>query len=385
MISLGVCTAWARSLPEWKNGTSFKGFIDVDGKQVYVEVDIADISRPFELWINGLTYRTESWTYGEDFYSASKDARANIIRYDPPGMGQTQLNDPEKDGLRTPYQYQVKILKRLIEILNPPGKINILGLSYGGGLALAAAQIIPEFLNQRVASITLMAPYTEPVAKQDQMIRAEIAIWRTMPLFAAMDFDVLYDEILTRQVFTTYILQEPGLARGHRLEDILIILDGIAKNTCGLRDFQAIQAAPEINAKLKIPINLLVAGSDQYIPFQVLKRFWRSISKKLRASMWIIDGSEHKMTEDNGKFVARLLSRLLAKQSSVPNDTSMRAFPETGKIAPVDDLDAQVPMNKWFDELGVGEAAAKLVQERTDESGRISETIGKRVTCAAMF
>ena len=59
-----------------------------------------------------------------------------------------------------------------------------------------------------------------------------------------------------------------------------------------------------MDANFRVPTHLIIAGEDQYIPKDKLEEFWSAVPTRVRGSYLEIQGSEHKMNESVGPFLA---------------------------------------------------------------------------------
>jgi pimeloyl-ACP methyl ester carboxylesterase len=243
-----------------------------------------------------------------------------ILRYDPRGQGLTLA----KDGpVRSPIaiETQADDLAWLVTELKIPGPLNILGLSYGGGLALRFSQKYP----QSVGKLFLMAPYTHALEGQDQQIRQEIQYDRSAGLFSNLSDDQLYDQILYRIVRTTYPQAEPSVLSSPYKLDATFYL------TTGIRKYNAEAAIPSFPAH---SVYLMIASNDQYIPRATLEDFWNKIPKAARASKIIVELSEHKIPEAQPALASRLIQMLLSGNPALSAGGAWDANPLNWSLSP---------------------------------------------------
>ncbi|MCO5141472.1 MAG: alpha/beta hydrolase [Oligoflexia bacterium] len=264
-----------------------EGFVRLyaEGKSysIYFDYKKADSYRePTVVLLNGLTYSTKSWdAFVENL--KQKSPNAGILRFDMVGMGETLLKGKLPVNYEIPYSLQVEITKRLMDHLRIQ-KAHILGLSYGGAIAVEFAHQHPR----KVESLILMAPFTKPLEAQDQWIRQQIALNRiTNPWNRATD-DELYDYFLRQFIYNTYPLAEPEILKNpYKLEAVFRMVQGIRKY-----DIQ-----PALEKLQTRKVHLMIANQDQYIPGKVLDNFWEQIPRSARASRIDISTSEHKIPE----------------------------------------------------------------------------------------
>ena len=213
------------------------------------------------------------------------------------GMGKTLLDGRVPVNYEITYQDQVRQLRALLTTLKIE-KPSLVGLSYGGAIALSYAATYPGSFEKLV----LMAPFTEPLADQDRFIRTQIAATRLANPFNPSTDEELYDFFLRQFIYTTYPLAEPVvLANPYILESIFRMVKSV-------RFFRA----EEIMHKLPAgSVHLVVANQDQYLPAEVLNRFWTTLPASVRASRINIAFSEHKIPEAIPSYSAAWLHEIL--------------------------------------------------------------------------
>lgn len=268
----------AHATSSWEDGE----FVTVGSEKVFVRHKKASEGAPTLVLLNGLTYSTAHWGA---FAGAIErlEPTFGIVRYDMRGMGKTLLEGNLPVNYSISLDSQVEQLKGLLTKLGLK-KVELVGLSYGGGVAIAFAAAHPKLVRR----IFLMAPFTEALEDQDKIIRAQIASTRiTFPFNPATD-DELYDYFLRQFIYTTYPSSEPVvLENPFKLEAIFRMVQGI-------RLFQAAEAGKDLPAD---SVHLMVANQDQYIPKKVMDRFWSALPKSVRSSRIDISYSEHKIPE----------------------------------------------------------------------------------------
>ncbi len=275
---------------------SFQGFVNIGSKSLYVDYLAPVAGRPTVVFLNGLTYSTRDW---DKMTVAMKKRGLGVVRYDMDGMGQTLLKYGTK---MEPYNYldQVQDLANLLRAMTMAPPYNLIGLSYGGGIAAAFSFKFPRVIGKLI----LMAPYTEVVKQQDDWIKSQIWATRTQfPLNPYSD-DQLYDYFLKQLVYTTFPSAEPSV-----LENPLK-LEAVYRLTQGIRHFRALD-----EARLFPPhsVYLLVAENDQYIKREVLEAFWNGIPASARVAQILIKNSEHKIPEAQPEVAAATVDQIVSQ------------------------------------------------------------------------
>lgn len=294
---------------------SLKGFVKINSeRELFVDWTYAQANKPTVVLINGLTYSTKQWN---DFTENLAEKGIGVLRYDPQGMGETLLKyAPILENIS--YETQVDDLKALLKVLKITQKVNLVGLSYGGGIGIAFAAKYPESVKNLIA----MAPYTAPVATQDEWVRSQVWLTRkTVPWNTASD-EALYEFYFRQMVYMTYPSVEPVvLENPYKLEATFRMAIGIrpliAKDVIG-----------------KLPagsFHLIIAGSDQYIQRDVLEDFWKSVPENVRGSKTIMNNVEHKIPEAAPQFSALYVEKILS-ESIFSSGKEFDADPVSGRV-----------------------------------------------------
>lgn len=293
-----------------------KAFVRVrPGRELFVEWKRAQTGQPTLILLNGLTYSTRQW---KEFAQVLEQQGFGVLRYDMFGMGETLLK--YGPALRViSYKDQVKDLEALLEKLNVTGRLNLAGLSYGGGIAMAFAAKHPR----QVKNLILMAPYTQPLEEQDKWIKSQIWYTRRVQPFNPYSDDALYDYFLRQIVYTTYPSAEPVvLENPFKLEAVFRMVQGIRKWTSD----ESVGLLP------KSSVHLMIAGSDQYLERSIMENFWESVPADRQASRIVINNSEHKIPEAVPVFAAHWVKQILLKNPLITQGRQFEADPLTGLI-----------------------------------------------------
>lgn len=311
---LGVAIVAAASLASAKD--DFAGFIEIrKNHELYVRWTKAQPGQPTVVLLNGLTYTTKQW---DDFANVLIHQGLGVVRYDMFGMGETLL---KYAPLFRPvsYQEQVEDLDQLTQQLGLDGKLNIVGLSYGGGIAMAFGATYPE----RVRNLVLMAPYTQPLEDQDKWVRSQIWYTRQVQPWNPASDDDLYDYYLRQIVFTSYPMVEPVvLENPFKLEGVFRMVQGIRKWTSD----QAVGLLP------RRTVHLMIAGNDQYLKRHVMEEFWASVPAEVRASVIVVNNSEHKIPEAVPFFSGSWVAEIARRNPVVSGGREFDADPYAGTV-----------------------------------------------------
>ena len=290
------------------------GFVSIgNGQQLYVDYLPAAPGQRTLVILNGLTYTTESWN---KLMPGLVGHGYGILRYDPKGMGRT-LDKYGAPGEKIAIESQADDLNRLLDALRIRGKVDLLGLSYGGGLAMVYASRYPE----RVLTMILQAPYVKPVEAQDIWIRNQIAATRMMYPFNPATDDELYDYFLHQIVYSTYPQAEPVVLRRP------YTLEGVFRMVQGIRKIDAIRLVTQFPAQ---SVHLMIGGHDQYIGRSVHEALWDSIPNSVKMSRIVVEESEHKIPESTPKFAAGWINLIMANDPRLVGGAAFDGSARTG-------------------------------------------------------
>lgn len=295
----------------------FQGFVKIAAdRELYVDWIQAKQGQPTVVLVNGLTYSTRDW---DPFTEALAEMGVGVVRFDPMGMGQTLLKYAPVTNVIT-IESQVADLQKLLAKLKVPKPYNMAGLSYGGGFILLYAATYPS----EVKNIIAMAPYTQPVAMQDQWIQSQI--WytrRVMPWNKATD-DELYAYFFRQIVYSTYPSAEPTILENP------FKMEAVVNMGLGIRKLSGVKIAPKLPAST---IHLMIAGKDQYIPRGIMEEFWDAVPVSARASHIVLNNSEHKIPEAVPNFSAALVREIIVNRSVFSEGRKFEADPYTGRVS----------------------------------------------------
>jgi pimeloyl-ACP methyl ester carboxylesterase len=297
-------------------GERIEKFVKITAAQeLYVDYIKAAPGKPTLVLLNGLTYSARSW---DSFVRAFEklDTGVGLLRYDMLGMGKTLLNDELPVHYAVPHATQVTQLKALLDKLGIK-KASLLGLSYGGGIAVAFANQYPRYVD----ALILMAPFTKPLEKMDNWIKMQVSATRAMNPWNPATDDELYDFFLHQFVYTTYPSAEPiVLENPYKLEAIFRMVQGIRK-------FSALENLAKIPAR---SVHLIVAKQDQYIPKEVMDELWNKLPAAKKMSQILIDGSEHKIPEAIPAYSSAWVAEIMKKNAKISGGRNFQGSVRNG-------------------------------------------------------
>lgn len=302
--------------PTEPSKADFKGFIRVrSDRELYVETIKAQPGKETVVLLNGLTYSLRQY---DAFASRLQQRGLGVVRFDFDGMGQSLLRYAPS---MSPYpaEQQAKDLHVLLAALKIAPPYNLVGLSYGGGIEVAYALQFPREIRRMI----LIAPYTEPLEGQDNWIKTQVATTRaTFPLNPYSD-EELYDYFLHQYVYSTYPASEPiVLENPFKLEAVYNLVRGIRK-------FLPVNFADKLPAGT---VHMMQAVSDQYVPKEVLEKFWKKVPTASKMTRIYVYQTEHKMPEAVPDFTAAWVNFLLKGGPLTSGNREFEGFAYTKSI-----------------------------------------------------
>lgn len=258
-----------------------------NGRSLYTDYQPAPAGRPTLVIFNGLTYDTASW---DAYVNAVDRGDLGILRFDFRGMGKTLSKNGFPQKAINDYE-QVEDVSLLLKALGIQEKVYIVGLSYGGAIALQFAARYP----QKVADYIPAAPFLEALKSQDSWVRMQMAMFRMFAPMAPISEDALYDYYYRLLVYSTYPAADPAVLKGP------YNLEGVYRMGQGIRKFRALAIGHQLPKGL---LHSVIPRQDEYITVEDQVEFWKSLPPNRHASMLLIEGSRHRIPEDAPELFA---------------------------------------------------------------------------------
>ena len=131
---------FAIAFPAPARAADRQGFVPVSAdRALYVDYKEPKPGRPTLVMLNGLTQNTKTWgPFAEDFEKEG----FGVLRVDLMGQGRTLERCGPGHDLN--YKNQVADLSALLDAMGIKEKVDLVALSYGGGIALAFAAEHPD-------------------------------------------------------------------------------------------------------------------------------------------------------------------------------------------------------------------------------------------------
>ncbi|MBE0701102.1 MAG: alpha/beta hydrolase [Acholeplasmataceae bacterium] len=239
------------------------------GKTIHYEVH--GIGKPM-LILNGIMMSTKSW----EPFMATLSHQNQVIRLDFIDQGQS---DKWTNGAYT-QQIQVEIIHQLLNEINLD-KISIVGISYGGEVALLFAGAYPKMVDRLVLfnTTSYTSPWLSEIGKQWNSIgktRDGATYYRaTIPVIYSPSFyEQRLDWMKKRETLLLPIFSNP------------VFLDAMERLTISAESFDARRILNQIDA----PTLIVAADEDYLTPMANQKALFSQIK---HAEMVILPGVGH--------------------------------------------------------------------------------------------
>jgi pimeloyl-ACP methyl ester carboxylesterase len=232
----------------------------------------------------------------------------NTLQVDLRGQGKSLIgklaSDPDTD-FRITMQEQATDLEALIRHLGLPLPLNVVGCSYGGGVALQFASQWPGW----VSRLGLIVPFVIRLDKAFPLQRLWSFQWRTaksfglVPGFMAESVERHYENFLSHYMNHRYEkrLSEPELRRA-----AIELSHGIMQFDA----FQIVERLPDES------VFLLTSDLDTLVPRSLYREFWNRVPERKRGHWIQVPDGGHLLLEERPELVCDWLKRLNPRSSS---------------------------------------------------------------------
>ena len=292
----------------------FDGFVDIDSKtSLYAKVKRGDPGAPVIVMLNGLTQDTEHWKTVAPILAEKK---ATIIEIDLALQGRSLVKRVDKMStwLRpilkplvvfggvwdqepvlpaTSIEDQASNVIKVLQQLVSNNRSLCSDYLTAAALRFKLRPIFPRGLKKRFSLHLTLSHFRSKIRlyKNGEVYEGELSAVAFCP------DDNLYDIILRGIVVTTYPAAEPEIMRWRPPYQAF----GASELVRGIRHMEY----RKLFEHLQVPLHLVVAGKDTYVPRDKLDEFWGNVPADFRGSFMEVKGVEHKVNEAVGPFLAR--------------------------------------------------------------------------------
>lgn len=280
------------------------GFLQTSqGHHVFYDSKFTDDKLPVLVFLNGLSDATESWTPLIEHLNEPH----NLLRVDLIGQGRALEHDFEvglKLNYRVTVSQQADALALILEHLKIKKAIDLVGFSYGGGVAM-------EFLRHHPEQITRLFLWLPYIIRLDQahplqrLWSRQFRALRSIPGPAQLCFQIterVYDNFLHHYMHHRYQKRIPD----QQMREIAVQLSQ------GIMEYNAFEVLKELPLA---PIHLVTVEQDTLVPSYLYKEFWEKIPASHQRTWLSIEDGEHLILEQAPLYLAKWLEHLLKNRT----------------------------------------------------------------------
>lgn len=214
-------------------------------------------------------------------------------------------------------------LYELISALGYHGKADLVGLSLGGSLMLQFGSMYPSSVGKLIG----IAPGVgrTPVQEETYQFAFRYAnMLKTLWPMNPYDYEGLALELSSRLFLYSVAMQEPTVLKwgafqvlgASQLFDSAYYMDGVS-------------LASRLPAG---SLHIAWAEHDQYMPRTVLDNFWERIPARVKGSLMIVKGTEHKLNESVGPFIGSYVAAVGESNKIFNPGETLEAEPQAGLV-----------------------------------------------------
>lgn len=220
-----------------------------------------------------------------------------VLGIDLRGQGRTRDDEGSIYSSKITLDEQAQILERILD-KNKMDCIFIVGLSYGGGVALHYSSKYPV----RVLGLGLIAPYVTNFKAYKPGLTG---------IYYGLSYYNPFYKVMSRVGLPPYFLNAKVKGRlNHQTNWTPNRMSALTKLTLGILDLDTDKALDKIEY-LPIGIHLLTACEDTVVPIAAHRHFYNRIPKNIPKSFSLEDGIGHRVLQQHPKQASLWIHRLL--------------------------------------------------------------------------
>jgi len=221
----------------------------------------------------------------------------SILGIDFRGQGKKRDDEGNIYSSKITLNEQAHILEKILD-KNKLNSVFIVGLSYGGGIALHYTSKYPL----RVLGLGLIAPYVTNFKAYKPGLTG---------LYYGFNYYNPFFKIMSRMGLPPYFFGAKVKGRlNHQTNWTSERMSALTKLTLGILDLNTDKTLDKIK-DLPIGIHLLTACQDTVVPIAAHRHFYNRIPKNIPKSFSLEDGIGHRVLQQHPKQASLWLHRLL--------------------------------------------------------------------------
>jgi pimeloyl-ACP methyl ester carboxylesterase len=274
---------------------------DFSGHEVFYRYHKNPREKGLLVFLNGLSDDIESWEHVVSYFHHDH----SYVVMDLLGQGRTLLGQIEKGttNFRFSVDEQSDVLTALLDHLHVQNKIQLIGFSYGGGIALKWASQHP----QRIQKLILLLPY---IIRLDQAYPINRFWWQQFNMVKAMPGILGRQAQMWEKVYENFLHEYMHYRYKDRIPDKLEREAAIhlSEEIMSFNSFQVLESLPEKSTYL------LTVDRDTLIPNSLYHELWDRLPKHIRCAWLKISGGHHLLLEEAPLLVAQWLEKIIESE-----------------------------------------------------------------------
>lgn len=281
-------------------------FTTSQNREIYYEYDTTFLhhkNSELIVFLNGLSDSVDSWVKNKQYFKK----KYSYLFIDLIGQGKSLEKEEEQTDVFFDYritaEQQSDSIKELIQFLNINEKFNLVGFSYGGGIAIRFASLYPD----KISKLILFLPY---------ILRLDLAfplqrLWagqlnflkNVSPLRPGMVFfDQGYQKMMREYMNFRFSAKIPDKAK--RIISIQL--------TEGIMNFNAFHFFNTLPEK---SVHLVTVDHDTLVPKTLYNETWERLPDD-RKSTWLrIDDGEHLIFDQAPMFCIHWIEKIITEKA----------------------------------------------------------------------
>lgn len=279
-------------------------FILFEGKKIFYHYHPKAQEKFISVFLNGLSDSHRSWHKVVEIFQHDH----SFLLIDLLGQGESlqyQINHEENLNFQFNVEDQCRALSEVLTHLEIRKKINLVGFSYGGGIALKWASLHP----QKIQKLILLVPFiirldqAHPVARFWWQQFEKLQTLPGLPGRQMQMWNRLYDHFLhayMHQRFHDRIPSKPEREAAVQLTEEIMKFNS----------FEVLNLLP------KASTYLLTVEKDSLVPRSLYHELWERIPDSIKKAWLIVPDGEHLLLEQAPHLVADWIEKIIEAKNS---------------------------------------------------------------------
>jgi pimeloyl-ACP methyl ester carboxylesterase len=299
---------------------SFSGFIKINqDEEIFVQW-LAGAGKPI-VFLSGLSESHEGWHETLSFFGNDRPK----LLIDLPGQGETLRSQLEQNVTNFYYtvEKQSEVLEQVLSFLDIP-EIDLVGFSYGGGVALNCA--VESKINRvKINNLILLVPY---VLRLDLAHPLTRAFKNTFNMYRSLSgpFKSYYNS--AEKIYDNFMDHYMDYRFSHHQPDPVYRRAAIELSQ-GMMSFDGFKAVQNLETT---KLHLLSVGRDTLVPPGLYSDFWKKIPLSVRSSWTIVSDGNHLLFKQAPLFCANYIENILLENRNDNSETPIRHVTTTSNI-----------------------------------------------------